>query len=170
MSRIAIRPEQPGDRDAVRRIHEAAFGQPDEARIVERLRASPGCLSLVAAAGAVPVGHLLLTPVRIEGAAGGPTTMGLGPMAVLPEHQRQGIGSQLVHAAIEECRRAGHALLLVVGHPAYYPRFGFVPAATLGLRFEREVAREAFLALELGERALPRLGGTVRFPPEFWQT
>jgi putative acetyltransferase len=88
-------------------------------------------------------------------------------MAVLPDHQRSGIGSRLVEEGLQACRAADHRLVVVIGHDTYYPRFGFVEAATLGLRCEYDVPSEAFMALELGPGSVTGRSGTIRFRPEF---
>jgi putative acetyltransferase len=92
---------------------------------------------------------------------------GLGPMAVRPAWQRQGIGSQLVREGLEECWRSGYEAVVVLGHPEYYPRFGFVPASRFGLRCEFEAPDEAFMALELRSGVLSAGGGVVRYASEF---
>ena len=93
--------------------------------------------------------------------------LGLGPMAVLPAHQRAGIGSRLVRIGLEECRRAGHGWVVVLGHPDYYPRFGFVPASRHGLAWEHPAPDEAFMIVALRDGTLPPEGGLVRYAPEF---
>jgi putative acetyltransferase len=162
-----IRTEEPRDVDQIRVVNERAFGRPDEAALVDALRGPSGTISLVAESGDRIVGHILFSFVRIDGAATTLVTSGLAPMAVLPECQRQGIGSQLVRAGIDACRSAGHDAVVVVGHPDFYPRFGFVPADTKGLRYEHEVPREAFMVLELRPAALADTRGVVRYRPEF---
>ncbi|MGH8638095.1 MAG: GNAT family N-acetyltransferase, partial [Burkholderiales bacterium] len=93
--------------------------------------------------------------------------LGLGPMAVIPYLQRQGIGTRLVRAGLDECSRLGYRAVVVVGHPEFYPRFGFVPARTFGLRSEFDVPDEVFMAVELIPGALASAAGTVRYVPEF---
>jgi putative acetyltransferase len=88
-------------------------------------------------------------------------------MAVLPERQGRGIGSQLVKAGLLECRNAGYDCVVVLGHPAYYPRFGFVQASQYGLRSEYEVPDEAFMVLAWHAGVLGHRGGVVRYQPEF---
>ena len=93
--------------------------------------------------------------------------MGLAPMAVLPGRQRQGIGSELVRAGLDECRRLGFGAIVVLGHAEYYPRFGFVPASKFGLKSEYDVPDDVFMALELIPGALRGRAGTIRYHPTF---
>ena len=113
------------------------------------------------------MGHILFSPVTIESKGTSFEAIALAPMAVLPAYQRKGIGSQLVRAGFEECRRLGHEIIVVLGHPDYYPRFGFVPAKQKGIDCEFEVPEEAWMILELREGALAGRRGIVRFQPEF---
>jgi putative acetyltransferase len=152
--------------DQVRVVNERAFGRPGEAALVDALR-GPDTISLVAARDDRIVGHILFSTVRIEGAAATLVASGLAPLAVLPEFQRQGIGSQLVRAGLAACRSAGHDVVVVLGHPEYYPRFGFVPADSKGVRCEYDVPREAFMVLELHPAALAGTRDVVRYRPEF---
>jgi putative acetyltransferase len=137
-----------------------------EARIVDALRGSPDSISLVATVDQRVVGHILFTPVTVEPPAR-IRVAGLAPMAVRPEFQRAGIGSELVRAGLQECRRRGYAAVVVVGHPEYYPRLGFLPADTWGLKYVDPVPREVFMAVELDSGALTGCSGIVRFRPEF---
>jgi putative acetyltransferase len=124
-------------------------------------------LSLVAVLEGKIVGHILFSTVTIDSAAGSTSAIGLAPMAVLPEHQRRGIGSMLVREGLDACRAAGHRAVIVLGHPEYYPRFGFVRASRFGLTWEHEVQDEAFMAIELVPGALAGGPGVVRYQPEF---
>jgi putative acetyltransferase len=163
---VSIRPEQPTDAAAVRQVHASAFPSPAEARLVDRLREGGKALvALVAEAGGVVVGHIVFSPVTLEPPADG-QGVGLAPLAVLPGHQRRGIGARLVEEGLAACRRAGYAFVVVLGHPGYYPRFGFRRAGARGLRNEYG-ADEAFMALELRAGSLPPGGGLVRYGPEF---
>ena len=162
-----IRSEAPHDVAHVRTVNERAFGRVDEAALVDALRGSAGAISLVAVLERRIVGHILFTPVTVEHLDREATAVGLGPMAVLPEWQRQGIGTRLVRTGLDRCRAQGHALVFVLGHPDYYPRFGFAPVATGGLRYEHAVAPEAFMGLELEAGALARARGMVCYRPEF---
>ena len=165
--KISVRFEGPHDATAVREINEQAFGGLQEARIVDALRDSPDSISLVATVDERVVGHILFTPVTIEPHAARVRVAGLAPMAVRPEFQRSGVGSALVRAGLEECRGRGYAAVVVVGHPEYYPRFGFVPAHTKRLECEYPVPREAFMTIELEAGALTGRAGVVRYRPEF---
>ena len=165
---IAIRPERADDAGAVRRVNERAFGRTAEADLVDRLR-TPGkiALSLVAVRGDQVIGHILFTPVTIESDGRTTRAVGLGPMAVEPTVQRQGAGSLLVQAGLDACRDAGHGCVVVLGHPGYYPRFGFAPAIRRGVTWEHRVPDEVFMLLELRPGALGGRGGIVRYQPEF---
>jgi len=161
---VQIRGEGPGDAAAVRRVNEAAFAGSADADIVDALRAAGAVtLSLVAEDEGELVGHILFSPVTIDGVEA--SVVGLAPMAVAPSRQRAGIGGALIRAALDRLAAAGHAAVVVVGHPAYYPRFGFKPAADFGLRWEHG-HDEAFFALELRPGALDQAGGVVRYRPE----
>lgn len=149
-------------------MNEAAFGQPDEARIVDAVRqADRAAISLVAVERGKIVGHILFTPVVLESPGITPRMLGLGPMAVLPELQRRGIGSRLVEAGLHECAHAGCQAVIVIGHPEFYPRFGFRPARGYGLRCEYDVPDEVFMVAELVPGALSGRTGVVRYVPEF---
>lgn len=167
---LEIRPEGPADLPAIDEVNRVAFGRLAEARLVAALRESRAfdpALSLVATAERRIVGHLLLTPVAIEGEGAAWPALALAPMAVLPGWQRRGIGSGLVRAALEAGRARDHRVVLVVGHPEYYPRFGFVPAGPLGIRAPFPVPDAAFLVRELVPGGLAGMAGTVRYPPPF---
>lgn len=168
MSQIRIRPEVATDRGAVHAINAAAFEQEAEAQLVDRLRetAEP-LISLVAEIEGQVVGHILFSGVSITGENGVWAAIGLAPMAVEPSHQRDGIGSALVISGLKACRAEGHEIVVVLGHPKYYPRFGFERASTHGIRWEIEVPDEVFMVLELVPDALEGTTGVVRYHPEF---
>jgi len=164
---MRIRAETRADHAAVRAINEAAFETTAEAALVEALRAKVTRLvSLVADVDGAVVGHILFSPVSL---AGDPKldAMGLGPMAVLPEQQRNGIGSALVREGLRRCKELGCRAVVVVGHPEFYPRFGFVPAQRYALRCEYDVPADVFMALELEPGALNGAAGLVRYDDAF---
>jgi putative acetyltransferase len=161
-----IRAERNEDAAAVRRVNEAAFDTGVEAALVDRLRTTAAIISLVAQERDTIVGHILFSPVTLLG-HGELNWVGLGPMAVLPGHQRQGIGSALVRAGLDACRAQGVAAVVVLGHAEYYPRFGFVPASRFGIRSEYDVPDEVFMIQELQEGALRGRSGTIRYHPSF---
>ena len=164
---VSIRPERASDHAAVHTVVSAAFGQPAEADLVAALRAVPRVISLVALDGEALVGHIMFSPLTVEGAGLELMALGLAPLAVAPARQRQGIGSALTFAGLDACRKAGADLVVVLGHPDYYPRFGFAPAHTLGLRCEYDAPPEAFMAQRLRPDAPLGAGGLVRYHPAF---
>jgi len=167
---LAIRPERAADREAVFALVCAAFERDDEARLVDRLRAAgAACVSLVAERGGEIVGHVLFSPVHVRAGGRGRDAVGLAPLAVLPSSQRAGVGDALVREGLEACRAAGHALVFVLGHPSYYPRFGFERAAARGLAWEQSGHEAAFFVLELEPGAWTGRRGVVSYHPAFDQ-
>ena len=164
---VEIREEVPEDQAAVHALNRAAFGGDAEAKIVDKLRASCSAyLSLVAVEGDTVVGHILFTPVHVEGH--GVAGMGLAPMAVSPSRQREGIGSQLVRHGLADLQQSGCPFVIVLGHPEYYPRFGFESASKHRLLSQWEgVPDEAFMVLVFDNDALPKAGGIARYRDEF---
>lgn len=163
-----IRPERPPDRSAIRAVNWRAFGRPDEADLVDALRAARALtLSLVATVGGALVGHIAFSPVTVSGHPG--PFYGLGPVAVRPDWQRQGIGGQLIRCGLETLRAQGAVGVVLLGHPDYYPRFGFRPAHLFGLSSPWDVPPEAFMALLFTEIALQPEDGRVRYHPAFEQ-
>ncbi len=163
----AIRHETPADHEAVRQVNRLAFGQDDEAGIVDALRTGGSVrVSLVAEVGGAVVGHILFSDLPILTDGGTVPALSLAPMAVLPEFQRRGIGSALVQKGLEACRDRGHRIVVVLGHPAFYPRFGFSArlAEPLSNPFH---GGEAWMAVELVPGALAGVSGWVRYPPPF---
>jgi putative acetyltransferase len=162
----SVRSEEARDQPAVHDINCAAFGRAEEARLVDLLRerAEP-LVSLVIEEGGAVIGHIMFTPVALAGCS--ELIMGLAPMAVAPARQRAGIGSALVRAGLEACRDLGAAGVVVLGHPEYYPRFGFAPAQRLGLACEYDVPAGVFMALELRPGALRGAPGMVRYHAAF---
>jgi putative acetyltransferase len=169
-SMITIRAEAIQDQSGVRAIVSAAFKRPDEARLVDKLRATDAFipeLSLVADEGVEIVGHILFSAIRIRTSVVAVPGLALAPLAVRPDRQKVGIGSMLVRQGLEKGRRLGHRVVVVVGHPAYYPRFGFVPARERGLEAPFPVSDAAFMVCELMPDALDGVRGQIEYPPPF---
>ncbi len=162
-----IREEEPRDRDAVHRLNLAAFDNGPEAAVVDKLRDScEDYLAFVAVDDGAVVAHILFTPASVEGCA--VAGMGLAPMAVLPSRQREGIGSRLVRHGLEYLRRSGCPFVVVLGHPEYYPRFGFELASKYRLLCQWEgVPDEAFMVVVFDRGVLPSEGGIARYRGEF---
>jgi len=164
---VRIRAQRDQDADAVHAVNRAAFGSDAEANLVEALRAAARPLvSLVASEGDEIVGHILFSPVTLA-ADPDARVMALGPMAVAPDRQRRGIGSALVQAGLDECRRLGCQAVFVLGHPHYYPRFGFVPASRFAISSRYEVPDEVFMAMELTPGALAGKAGILSYHEAF---
>ena len=173
MTRVneTVRPYRAEDAAAVREVHERAFaGRREEAHLVEMLHAAGAApVSLVAATepGGRVVGHVLFSPVRVDGSgSGSPPMVGLAPVGVLPECQGRGTGSHLIREGLVACRRAGYGAAVVLGEPSYYSRFGFKRASGRGLGNEYSTD-EYFMVAELGNGTLEDVVGTVRYREEF---
>ena len=162
---IEIREERPNDIAAVRDLNRRAFGQDQESNIVDALRANGAALlSLVATVNDQVVGHIMYSPLAIDGKLIGAA---LGPMAVLPEHQRQGIGSKLIEAGNQKLKDAGCPFIIVVGHAEYYPRFGFRPASEHGIKCEWDVPDDVFMLLVLDQAKMEGISGLAKYRQEF---
>jgi putative acetyltransferase len=165
---ITVRVERKSDYAAIREVLVAAFETPAEADLVEALRENGNLLiSLVAERDGEIVGHIAFSPITVENDTDMWQAVGLGPLAIAPAFQRQGFGSALMYAGLESARQQGHEVVFVLGHPTYYPQFGFVKAADYGLRWERDVPPEVFMVQELQKGALAGRSGVVRYGPEF---
>lgn len=159
-----IRPEQPGDEAGIRRILTAAFPTDLEARLVDDLRAAAQLtISLVATRDDRIVGHIAFSPVTLAGTVVG---LGLAPVAVAPDLQRQGLGRALITAGLAFARQSAAPLVVVLGAPGYYVRFGCQPASTWNLRDEYG-GGEAFQAIVFDESAVPSNGGLIQYRMEF---
>ena len=164
---MTIRPETAADRDAVRRVHATAFDTPEEAALVDNLRATADPLvSLVAEEDGDVIGHVMLSPVTLP-AHPDLRLMGLAPLAVLPARQRSGVGAALTRAGLARCRELGVGAVFVLGHPAYYPRFGFVRADAFGIDSPFGEVGEAWMVAELEPGYLRGAGGTARWHAAF---
>lgn len=166
---ISIREETPGDVSVIRRINEQAFGCSEEADVVDTLREScDGLLSLVAEWGGQIVGHILFSPVTITAERGIVHGMGLAPMAVFPRYQRRGIGSALVRHGLALLLERGCPFVIVLGHPEYYPRFGFERASQYGITSQwDDVPDDAFMIRVFDESVMAGVSGVARYRDEF---
>ena len=164
---MKIRTELVQDHAVVQAINEAAFETPAEAKLVSSLRqqANP-VISLVAEIGSTVVGHIMFSPLALEGHPKA-KLMGLAPMAVLPAFQRQGIGTALVQEGLKVCAQMEVGAVIVLGHPDFYPRFGFVPASVYSIGCEYDVPDDVFMAVELIPSYLKDLSGKVRYHEAF---
>jgi putative acetyltransferase len=164
--RAVIRAETNGEETTIREVNRMAFGRDDEGRLVDALRARGHArVSLVAEEGGRLIGHILFSELPIVTARGVVEALALAPLAVIPDFQRQGNGSALVREGLKACREQGHRIVVVVGDPGFYPRFGFSsPAAA---RLESPFSGPAFMALELVPASLADVEGVVQYPPPF---
>jgi putative acetyltransferase len=162
-----IRPEAAEDRDAIRLVHQAAFGGNAEADLVDALREGGFVeLSLVVETDGEVIGHILFSRVAIVTKVGTVDALSLAPMAVVPEHQRKGIGTRLLWEGIAACTKLGHRIVLVLGHPEFYSEFGF--SAELAQHIESPFGGgEAWMAQELWPDSLKGVEGRVEFSPPF---
>ena len=164
---MQIREEAPGDIESIFRVNDQAFETNAEARLVDLLRErGKAVISLIAEVGGEIVGHILFSTVSIDPPAKNWNALGLAPLAVIPSHQRQGIGGALIEAGLENCRKLGIELVVVLGHPTYYPKFGFTKASDYGLANEYQ-ADEAFMVSELSPGVLEKYEGLVKYAHEF---
>ena len=167
MMNLHIRTTEPNDHAAIRRIHLAAFDGEDEADLVDALRDGDHILaSLVAQVDDRVVGHILFSRMGLETEIETIDAVSLAPMAVLPDFQGRGIGSALVKAGLERLRELGERIVVVLGHPDYYPRFGFRSELAANLQ-SPWTGSDAFMALELVDGTLEALQGRVRYAEPF---
>lgn len=160
-----IREERPDDVAAIRDLNKRAFGQGQEGNIVDALRSNGAVLlSLVATLNGQVVAHIMYSPLSVGGQV---TGAALGPVAVLPEYQRQGIGSKLVEAGNQKLKDAGCPFVIVLGHANYYPRFGFRPASAHGIECEWEVPDNEFMLLVLDQTKMQGVSGLAKYRHEF---
>ena len=165
---VHIRPEKSENLPLVNSLIIETFKRDTEARLVDRLRrASADYLSLVADDNGTIVGHIMFTPATITNDRT-VTGMGLAPMAVIPSYQHQGIGKLLVREGLRILQETGCPFVIVLGHPDYYPRFGFQPASRYNIRSQwDDVPDEAFMILIMDDKAMRNISGVARFRDEF---
>lgn len=167
---IHVRPETDEDVDIIAEINRLAFEGETEVELIKAIRNSSDFisdLSLVAVQDGAVVGHILFSPITIVSVGGKYPALALAPMAVLPEYQRKGIGGELVRRGLEAASESGYKIVIVIGHPEYYSRFGFRPARKYGLDVVFDVPDDAFMALELESGALKNISGVVEYGPAF---
>lgn len=170
MKLIKIRAERKSDHQQVQQIHLRAFGQKEEGEIVNNIRKSEGFvpeLSIVAEKGEKVIGHILFSKIHIEKDSREEETLSLAPMAVLPDFQRKGVGEALIKAGIQKAKELGFDSIIVLGHPNYYPKFGFEKASKWKITCSFDVPDEAFMAIELEKGVLEKKAGRVVYPPAF---
>jgi putative acetyltransferase len=165
---VAFRQEIPADLGALDRVNISAFGRKNEAILVRKLRENSSVLSFVAVQEGTVIGHILYSLVSFDtDVSNSLCILGLAPMAVLPDYQRQGVGSGLIWYSLRECGDRGFDAVVVLGHADFYPRFGFQTASRKGLSCEYVVPDEVFMVKELREGCLEGLQGLVRYREEF---
>lgn len=165
---IVIRPETTADIPAIYQVNKLAFDRDNEARLVDNLRNDGAViLSLVALVDGQIAGHILFSPVTISNESYQWLAVGLGPVAVLPAYQKQGVGSALIRSGLDKLNEMGHDVVIVLGHAEYYPRFGFKPSRPFGIQWEVDVPEEVFMVATLKEGALKGRTGIVRYHAAF---
>jgi len=166
---ILIRKEEEKDYKNIFNVNKLAFGQEEESNLVDKIRNSKNFipdLSIVAELNNRLIGHILFSKIEILGSSVF-NTLALAPMAVIPEFQRQGVGSELIKKGIKKAKELGFDSIIVLGHKDYYPKFGFKEASRWKIKCPYKVPQEAFMAIELTEKALEGKAGTVKYPDEF---
>jgi putative acetyltransferase len=162
--KLHIRPETKEDIKKIWRINAAAFDTEAEANLVDSLRESgTRLISLVVEVDEKIIGHILFSPVTLSGKSTGLKIAGLAPMAVMPNYQKQGIGTALVKKGLKYCESNGYQAAVVLGYPEYYPRFGFIPCSRFGIKSEYDVPDEVFMVKELVPGILTGYTGVVKY-------
>jgi putative acetyltransferase len=172
MTGILIREEAIGDYKSIKEVNDLAFGQNQESDLIEKLRKKAefdDALSLVAIYGEKIIGHILFFRISIIFNEEIHMTLSLGPMSVLPEYQNKGIGSELVRTGLKKAKELGFRSVIVLGHPEYYPRFGFRKTAEWNIKDPFGAPEEAMMAIELEKGSLGFGGGTIEYPEEFYE-
>jgi predicted N-acetyltransferase YhbS len=167
---IQIRKETPDDFQQVARLIEMAFRRKNEADLVEKLRHNKkynSNLSFVAEYNGVVVGHVLFSPIVIRSGDTERESLALAPLSISPEFQKMGVGGRLIEEGLRTARELGYSSVIVLGHPEYYSKFGFVPARKWGISVPFKVPDDTFMGIELQADALLKSGGVVEYPEEF---
>ena len=164
---MLIRNESAKDIEAIYKLNSSAFPSEAEAKLVDPLRElDQTAVSLVTESSRRVVGHILFSEVTLSDHPE-LKVVGLGPMSVTPEYQRNGIGSALDKAGLEACKTEGYEAVVVLGHPSFYPKFGFQPSTEFGFKSEYDVPQEVFMALELRQNSLSEASGVISYHAEF---
>jgi len=167
---MLIRIEKKEDINEIRQLNIKAFGQNAESNLIDSLRkAGVPLISLVAKSHGTLIGHILFSPVDLKPQGKELKIAGLAPMAVLPDHQNKGIGSKLVSVGLEHCKQMGYDAVIVLGHPDYYPRFGFTSSVKFGIKSTYEVPDNVFMIKELKEGVLSNCHGVIHYHKCFGQ-
>jgi predicted N-acetyltransferase YhbS len=169
---IIVRTEQEKDYLTIKKVNNLAFEQENEGNLVEKLRKNQDYvheLSLVAEVENEVVGHILFYPIQIVAEDASFPSLALAPLAVLPDYQHKGIGKQLVKTGLIQAKQLGYPTVIVVGHPDYYPQFGFTRASDWNIRCPFDVPDASFFALALKKDALAEVHGTVAYPKAFYE-
>jgi len=174
---ITIRQEQSSDYKFTENVVQKAFANMEfsdktEHELVDRLRKTNTFipqLSIVAVVNDEVIGHILLTKIKIINVDQSTESLGLAPVSVLPEYQNKGIGKLLINTAFEKAKELGYKSVVVLGHPDYYPQFGFKKASSWKIKAPFEVPDDAFMAFELSDNALSNVSGVVEYSSAFFE-
>jgi predicted N-acetyltransferase YhbS len=170
--KITIETETEGDYEKIARLHAIAFNGDGEAKLVEKLRRTPRYireLSLVAKYRNAIIGHVLFYPIKIKTCRNMCDSLALAPISVIPRFQNRKVGSKLIKEGLEKARKLGFKSVIVVGHPNYYPRFGFEKASKYGISASLDVPDDALFAMELEKDGLKDCSGTIEYPSEYYE-
>jgi predicted N-acetyltransferase YhbS len=168
---VVIRPERKDDYENITLVNNKAFGQDDEGILIKKLREDEQFdprLSLVAEIDGRIIGHILFFPITIENGDHFHDTISLAPMAVVPSLQKMGVGMELIMKGLSELQKLGYESVIVLGHPEYYPKFGFQPASKWNISAPIEYPDNALMALELVKGSLEDKSGKILFPAPFF--
>lgn len=169
--KIKVRTEVAEDHNCITRVNDLAFEQDNESILITKLRDTNEFipeLSLVAEVNNEVVGHILFYPVPVVDGKTNHTSLSLAPMSVLPEYQNKGIGSELIKVGLEKARQLGYKNITVLGHPEYYPKFGFEKASKWNISAPFEYPDEALMAIELVENGMNNISGSLEFPAAYF--
>ncbi len=169
INNIQIREEKNSDFDSIKYVNDQAFNQPHEGNVIEKVRNTDSkILSLVAEMDNKIVGHIFFSSVEIEGHSEIKNGMGLAPMAVLPEYQKQGIGKKLINEGIKVLKEKKVPFVIVLGHEHYYPKFGFEIASKYGIKCQWDgVPDEVFMVMILDKDKMRSVRGVAKYKEEW---